>query len=88
MKQQQFVTGQRWVSDAEAELGLGVVLEVENRRLTLSFPASGERRTYAIDEAPISRVRYHVDEKCAIRTAPALLLSKYWSRVTCWPTEA
>ncbi len=63
MKQQKFVTGQRWVSDTEAELGLGVVLELENRRLTLSFPASGERRTYAVDDAPVSRVRYQVDEK-------------------------
>ncbi|MDQ2075495.1 RNA polymerase-associated protein RapA [Marinimicrobium sp. ABcell2] len=62
MKQQQFVTGQRWVSDTEAELGLGIVLEVENRRLTLGFPASGERRTYALDNAPVSRVRYQPDE--------------------------
>lgn len=63
MKQQKFVTGQRWVSDTEAELGLGIVLELENRRLTLSFPASGERRTYAMEDAPVSRVRYQVDEK-------------------------
>ncbi len=63
MKQQKFVTGQRWVSDTEAELGLGIVLELENRRLTLSFPASGERRTYAVEDAPVSRVRYQVDEK-------------------------
>lgn len=63
MKQQKFVTGQRWVSDTEAELGLGIVLELENRRLTLSFPASGERRTYAMEDAPVSRVRYQVEEK-------------------------
>lgn len=63
MKQQKFVTGQRWVSDTEAELGLGIVLELENRRLTLSFPAAGERRTYAVDDAPVSRVRYQIDEK-------------------------
>jgi ATP-dependent helicase HepA len=63
MKQQQFVTGQRWISDTEAELGLGIVLEVENRRVTLGFPASGERRTYAWDNAPVSRVRYQPDER-------------------------
>jgi ATP-dependent helicase HepA len=59
----QFVIGQRWISEAEAELGLGIVLEVENRRLTLSFPAAGERRTYAIENAPVSRVIYEVGEK-------------------------
>jgi len=59
----QFVIGQRWISEAEADLGLGIVLDVVNRRLTLSFPASGERRTYAIDNAPVSRVKYEVGER-------------------------
>lgn len=60
---QAFTIGQRWISEAEAELGLGIVLDVANRRLTLSFPAAGERRTYAMDNAPVSRVVYEVGEK-------------------------
>lgn len=63
MSNLQYVIGQRWISEAEAELGLGIVLDVVNRRLTLSFPAAGERRTYAIDNAPVSRVVYQVGEK-------------------------
>lgn len=59
----QFVIGQRWISEAEADLGLGIVLDVANRRLTLSFPAAGERRTYALDNAPVSRVKYEVGDK-------------------------
>lgn len=58
-----FTIGQRWISEAEAELGLGIVLDIANRRLTLSFPAAGERRTYAMDNAPVSRVVYQVGEK-------------------------
>lgn len=58
-----FIPGQRWISDTEAELGLGIVLEVANRRVTLSFPAAGERRVYAVDNAPVSRVKYHAGEK-------------------------
>ncbi len=58
-----FVIGQRWISEAEAELGLGIVLDLSNRRLTLSFPAAGERRTYAQDNAPVSRVVYQVGER-------------------------
>jgi ATP-dependent helicase HepA len=60
---QAFTIGQRWISEAEAELGLGIVLDIANRRLTLSFPAAGERRTYAMENAPVSRVVYQVGEK-------------------------
>ena len=60
---QTFTIGQRWISEAEAELGLGIVLDIANRRLTLSFPAAGERRTYAMENAPVSRVVYQVGEK-------------------------
>ncbi|RYY01608.1 MAG: RNA polymerase-associated protein RapA [Gammaproteobacteria bacterium] len=63
VSQQSFTIGQRWISEAEAELGLGIVLDIANRRLTLSFPAAGERRTYAMDNAPVSRVFYQVGEK-------------------------
>ena len=57
-----FVPGQRWVSNTESELGLGIVVENANRRVTLSFPAAGERRVYATDNAPLSRVIYDVGE--------------------------
>ncbi|AQA19476.1 RNA polymerase-binding ATPase [Halioglobus japonicus] len=54
----EYLIGQRWVSHADAQLGLGVVVEVEPRRITLSFPAVGEERTYAIDNAPLTRLRF------------------------------
>ncbi len=55
---QDFLPGQRWVSGAEPDLGLGTVLEVQQRTVTLAFPASGETRTYARQGAPLSRVRF------------------------------
>ena len=58
-----FRPGQRWVSNTESELGLGIVLEVANRRVVMSFPAAGEKRTYAVDIAPLSRVRYEVGQQ-------------------------
>ncbi|MEH6466009.1 MAG: hypothetical protein V7722_00145, partial [Porticoccus sp.] len=51
-----FIPGQRWISNTESELGLGIVVEYSNRRVTLSFPAASEQRTYASDSAPLSRV--------------------------------
>lgn len=55
---QQYHPGQRWVSDSEAELGLGTVLTCTDRLLTLLYPASGETRQYALRNAPLTRVRF------------------------------
>lgn len=56
MPTMRYVEGQRWISDAEPELGLGTLLKHEGRTITLLFPASGETRIYAIDNAPVTRV--------------------------------
>jgi ATP-dependent helicase HepA len=53
-----FVPGQRWISETEPELGLGIVLSVEGSRVTVLFIASSERRTYAVNNAPLTRVRF------------------------------
>ncbi len=58
-----FVPGQRWVSNTESELGLGIVVDTTNRRVEISFPAAGERRAYAMENAPVSRVRYDVGQQ-------------------------
>ena len=54
-----FALGQRWISDTETDLGLGTVVAIEGRMVTLLFPASGENRIYAKDDAPVTRVQYH-----------------------------
>jgi len=51
-----FTLGQRWISDTESELGLGTVVAVDARMVTLLFPASGENRLYSRNDAPITRV--------------------------------
>jgi len=67
-----FVPGQRWISNTESELGLGIVVEVANRRVEISFPACGERRTYAMLNAPLSRVRYEIGQQVRSDTGLAL----------------
>ena len=55
--------GQRWVSDSEPELGLGIILEAGFGRVEVLFPAASERRQYALKSAPLRRVeigRAHV----------------------------
>jgi len=53
-----FLPGQRWISDTESELGLGTVLKTEGRTVTLLFMAAGETRVYAMQNAPLTRVRF------------------------------
>ncbi|MFL9594298.1 RNA polymerase-associated protein RapA [Aeromonas schubertii] len=54
-----FALGQRWISDTETDLGLGTVVAVEGRMITLLFPATGENRMYAKEDAPVTRVRFN-----------------------------
>ncbi|MEI7179604.1 RNA polymerase-associated protein RapA [Pectobacterium carotovorum] len=54
-----FTLGQRWISDTESELGLGTVVAVDTRMITLLFPASGENRLYSRSDAPITRVMFN-----------------------------
>ncbi|HWB05900.1 MAG TPA: helicase-related protein [Verrucomicrobiales bacterium] len=58
-KPQQPVPGQRWISDTEPELGLGIIIEVDTVMVAIEFPAAGERRRYARQSAPLRRVRFH-----------------------------
>ncbi|MBA1203336.1 RNA polymerase-associated protein RapA [Pseudomonas capeferrum] len=55
---QQYQPGQRWISDSEAELGLGTVLAQDGRLLTVLYPATGETRQYSLRNAPLTRVRF------------------------------
>jgi ATP-dependent helicase HepA len=58
-----FVNGQRWVSETEPELGLGTLVQASATRVNLVFPASGELRQYARDNAPLKRVRFRVGDR-------------------------
>ena len=53
-----FVPGQRWISSAEPELGLGTVLRVEGRGVQVLFAKSGVLRQYAQQSAPLVRASF------------------------------
>lgn len=58
----EFVVGQRWVSHTETELGLGIIVGIEGRHITISFPAAGEERVYAAQTAPLTRIEHKPGE--------------------------
>ncbi len=58
----EFIPGQRCISDAELQMGLGTILTVEERTLTVLFMATGETRTYAKQSAPLTRVLFSIGD--------------------------
>lgn len=60
-----FVPGQRWISTAEPELGLGTVLRVEGRGVQVLFAKAGVLRPYAADSAPLVRAEFRAGQRVA-----------------------
>lgn len=58
----EFVLGQRWISQTETELGLGIVVEIEGRNVTVRFPVAEEDRVYAQSNSPLARVLYQAGD--------------------------
>ncbi len=58
-----FSPGQRWISNAEPELGLGTVLRIEGRSIQVLFAKSGVLRHYATHAAPLVRAEFRVGQK-------------------------
>ena len=50
--------GQRWASNLEPELGLGIIQSIENQSVVVSFPACEETRRYSRESSPLYRVRF------------------------------
>nr|MBP6682358.1 DEAD/DEAH box helicase family protein [Halioglobus sp.] len=71
----EYIVGQRWVSHADAQLGLGVVVDLDGRRVTLAFPAVDEERTYATASAPLSRLRFKVGDRISTVDKTELLVT-------------
>lgn len=56
------IPGQRWISQSEPELGLGILLQNDLRTVSVAFPATDTQRTYAVDNAPLTRIIYAVGD--------------------------
>lgn len=63
MQQHSFKPGQRWVSDGERDLGLGEILDVDARSVSVAFPAVGLQRQYAVVNAPLTRIIFSPDDQ-------------------------
>jgi ATP-dependent helicase HepA len=53
---QNFFPDQRWTSEGEPELGVGIVVEINKNRVQVHFPLAEVTRLYALENAPLRRV--------------------------------
>ncbi len=74
------VPGQRWVSDSEPELGLGIVLKAEFGRVELHFPAANEQRQYALKTAPLRRVEFKDGDRIKLHSGEDLAVDSVEER--------
>ena len=70
------VVGQRCLSEREPELGLGVVATVDGaaRRIGVDFPATREKRLYALGTAVLKRVQFRPGETVATRAGEPVVI--------------
>ncbi len=73
---ERIVAGQRWVSTSEPELGLGVLLESQGNRVVILFTTANEKRMFAVDSAPILRVRFKVGDEILIHTGETMIIDR------------
>lgn len=65
---QKLVPGQRFMSEAEPELGLGMISHIEGKSLKIVFLGSQSERTYSMSSAPLRRVKYSAGDEITLRS--------------------
>ncbi|MEY3371905.1 MAG: polymerase-associated protein RapA [Pseudomonadota bacterium] len=68
--------GQRWISTAEPELGLGTILRADARQSDIIFTGCGELKHFTHASSPLLRVRFEIGDSIqmdgAVRTVDAV----------------
>jgi len=75
-KPNEMQVGQRWMSEMEPELGVGIIQFVERRRIGIDFPASEIHRMYSIETAPIRRVAFRVGDRVNLQNGHSFVVTE------------
>ncbi|MEK7433026.1 MAG: RNA polymerase-associated protein RapA [Cyanobacteriota bacterium] len=73
---EELVSGQRWISETEPEMGLGTLLDADNRFLEIFFNAHKTKRRYSISNAPLKRVIFKIGDKIEDKKGNSILIDK------------
>ncbi len=76
----EFKPGQKWISNAEPELGMGRILRLEHRQISLFFDLVGEERIYSRREAPLTRVKFNPGDEIKTNDGITLKVSSISER--------
>jgi ATP-dependent helicase HepA len=68
------IKGQRWISDSEPELGLGIILETAAGQVKVFFPAVSGLRNYSLESAPLRRVEFKEGDRIKSHEGDALVV--------------
>ncbi len=62
-----FTIGQRWASQSEPELGLGVLFSIDKKTIQIRFTASDTTRLYSPTAAPLKRIIFNVGDTVQLK---------------------
>ena len=62
MENIKYTIGQRWYSQTEPELGLGIITELEDKYLSILFPLCQEARKYNANSHPLKRYKLEIND--------------------------
>jgi hypothetical protein len=69
-----FSPHQRYMNEAEPELGIGIVTKIAKGRVQIHFPLSRETRLYAAETASSRRVRFKIGDTIADRDGRSIVI--------------
>jgi ATP-dependent helicase HepA len=75
-KSNEMKVGQRWMSEMEPELGVGIIRFVERRRIGIDFPATDIHRMYSKETAPIRRVAFRVGDRVTLQDGHSFVINE------------
>jgi ATP-dependent helicase HepA len=70
------IPGQRFMSETEPELGLGILSIVESKTVKISFPAAKTERVYGSKGAPIKRVVFSAGDEVTLRSGAKITVDE------------
>ncbi|MBT7540866.1 MAG: RNA polymerase-associated protein RapA, partial [Gammaproteobacteria bacterium] len=72
----EFNIGQKWISNAEPELGMGEIINADFRSVLIYYSRAGEERTYASMQAPLTRVKFAIGDEISDGSGQTLTITE------------
>ena len=72
----EFNIGQKWISNAEPELGMGEIINADFRSVLIYYSRAGEERTYASKQAPLTRVKFAIGDEISDGSGQTLTITE------------